>query len=175
MKYALLAITFSLKILFANEYFLLPEHSSDALYALKKRVDDSKSKITFISAQKPDRELFSALRNALQRGVELDVITTSLELAASLAIYKNSHVMLLHTTDSETLRLNLLIIDGKSACSSSIGFSAAAMNRNSALFECSMDTSATTFYQYAAKQLKNRSDSYFIKGASKNYEDIHGF
>jgi hypothetical protein len=162
MKYALLTIIFSLKILFANEYFLLPDNSSDALYALKKRIDSAKSEITLISSQKLDRQLFLAVRNALKRGVKTDVITTSFELAASLAIYKNCHVMLLRTTDPKTLQLNLLLADKTSACSSGIGFSASVMSRNSALFECSEERSKITFYLYAVKQIKSRCESYFI-------------
>ncbi|OQX58711.1 MAG: hypothetical protein B5M52_04965 [Helicobacteraceae bacterium 4484_230] len=162
MKYTLLTIIFGLKILFANEYFLLPDNSSDALYALKKRVDSAKNEITLIGSQKLDRQLFSAIRNALKREVKLNIITTSLELASSLAVYKNSHVLLLRTSDPKTLQINLLLIDNKSSCSSGIGFSAAAMSRNSALLECSEERSKITFYRYVIKQIKSRCENYFI-------------
>ena len=163
MKQILLTLMLFTAIIRSDEYFLLPDHSSDALFALKKRINNADENIILITSSTLDKSLLNALQKALKRTVRLETITPSEQLAGTLSLYHNSRVQLLRSSSLHEFHFSLLLVDDAIVCSSALDFDRAVMRQNTAVLHCTDSKEEITFYHYIYKQLKSRSDKYFKK------------
>lgn len=166
MKPFLLSLWLLSYPVFSSETFILPDHSTDAIYFMRRDIDGAKSEIRLITPHLQDRRLRDALQKAAFKGVSITIITQeeSITDAAYLTQFKMVDVRIikgLHSDHAEgRLRLSLLIIDDRSICTSSSSFDDESITRDIALIECTDDTQRRRHAMTIANTLYERSAPY---------------
>jgi len=161
MKKTIIIWSLLLSIVYGSNSFLLPDESSDALYALKQKIKSAKSTIILLTPYTIDKSLRKAIIKQLSHQVSFKLITSSEEFASTFAIYKNSDVNLLRSANLLSLQINLLLIDGKTGCLSTVAFENTVTRAKTGIITCSSNSEDITFYQSVIKRLDQRSDPYF--------------
>ncbi|MEN8146022.1 MAG: hypothetical protein ABFR02_00220 [Campylobacterota bacterium] len=146
--------------LYANEHYLLPEHKSDLMYTLKKKIDRAEH-ITIVTGELENPSLAKSIEKAIKRGARFHLITTHHKSAAYFAKYKNTRVHLPASRDlSEKFALNLLLIDESDVCFSTLAFSEAVVKRSIGEVICTTNREEIDFAQEIKKRFTERFEDY---------------
>lgn len=144
----------------ANEHYLLPEHKSDLLHALKQKVDRART-ITIICSELESPSLAGSIEKALLKGSDLHLVTTSLNSAAYYAKYKNTLVKVPRSEHlDEKFSLNMLIIDRSDICFSTVAFSEALLKSHIGSVVCTTDNEDIAFGKKVEKSFLERFEAY---------------
>ena len=160
----LLALTLSMIMfsisLCANEHYLLPEHKSDLLHSLKRKIERS-HEFTIITRHLESPQLSKSIEKALKKSGRFHLITTDLRSAAYYAKYKNTTV---DVPSSEQLvdsfRLNILIIDRSDVCFSTLAFSEAVLKNSVGNVFCSTNAEDIAFAKELEERFTHRFEAY---------------
>ncbi len=150
-----------LSVVYGNSFFLLPDQSSDALYALKQKIKAAQNSIVLITPFALDKSLRKAIIKRLPYLDTFTLITSSEKIAGSFAIYKNSDVKLLRSDNVHNLQMTLLLIDERHGCLSSVGLIKNITRSQTGIITCSSTSEEIDFYQSVIRRLDLRSDAYF--------------
>ena len=160
MKKFVLIWSLFLSIIQGSDAFLLPDQSSDALYTLKQKIKTAKNSIILLTSSDIDASLRKAIVKQLSSDVKFKLITSSEKTAGSFAIYRNSSVFVLRSNSSHNLQTNLLVIDGKTGCLSTLGLDNVITRQQTGIILCSDQSKDIVFYQSVIDRLSLRSDPY---------------
>lgn len=150
----------------ADESFILPDNTSDALYFLKRNIDSANKELTIITPHLKSQKLRNSLEKSSAKGVHVTIITHSEPIgdAAYLAQFKDIDVNIIQGQQSDhqkgRLALSLLLIDNKYACISTSAFDERLMRHDIALIECTSDSQRLRHYTDIIETQLRRSKSY---------------
>ena len=141
-------------VLAAESAFVLPHRWQDARHALTETIRTAPSRIVVVTDRADDAYIRRALRDALERGKRVTLITASESTAAQWAVYKSAEVCILPAT--EPLAFSLVAAD-TDACSASLPLSTEALRSRYGIVRCG-DSKA---FDETIRLLKRECRAYF--------------
>ncbi len=155
-----IGVMFLTLTLTANEHYLLPEHKSDLIHTLKRKIERANN-ITIITSGLDNPSLSKSIEKALKKGAHFHLLTTDITDAAYYAKYKNTTVKV-PTSDrlTDNYSLNILLIDESDVCFSSLSFSEAILKRNIGEVICTTNREEIGFAIDIEKRFSKRFEDY---------------
>jgi len=160
--YISLTFTFFLLIttLQANEYYLLPEHKSDLIHTLKRKIERA-HRLTIITAELESQTLSRSIEKLLKKEHHFTLITPSISAAAYYAKYKNSKVYLPPAQRPlKHFNINILIIDKSDICISSLPFKEQLLRQSQGTVSCTTTKEEVDFGVELIKKYQQRFERY---------------
>ena len=146
--------------LHANEHYLLPEHKSDLLHSLKRKIERADS-ITIITTSLDHTSLSNSIEKALKKKAKLQLITTDMLSAANYSKYKSTTVKVPSSKRlTDNFHLNILLIDRSDVCFSTLSFSDTVLNTNIGEVTCTTNSEEIAFALDIAKRFSERFEDY---------------
>ena len=156
---AIIATTLTL-VLTANEHYLLPEHKSDLIHTLKRKIERAGT-ITIITSKLESPALTKSIEKSLTNKARFHLLTTDMTSAAYYAKYKNSSVKVPHSNRLiENFHLNILLIDESDVCFSTLAFSESVWKRDIGEVICTTDREEIDFAIDVRRRFKERFEDY---------------
>ncbi len=152
---ALLSLTLN-----ANEHYLLPEHNSDLLHTLKRKIERAEN-ITVITSGLSNPSLAKSIEKALTNGATFHLITSDLDSAAYYAKYKNTTVSVPASDRiAGQFHLNMLSIDESNVCFSTLAFDAAVLTSRIGEVICTTGREEIVFAKEIEQRFTERFEDY---------------
>ena len=146
--------------LIANEHYLLPEHKSDFMHTLKRKIARAES-ITIISSRLDNPSLSKSIEKAIKHGAAFHLITTDLTSASFYAKYKNTQVDVPTSQRlRETFNLNILLIDRSDVCFSTLAFDEAVLKKEIGMVTCTTNKEDIAFAINIEQDFTERFEDY---------------
>lgn len=154
------ATTLLFNTLDANEHYLLPEHNSNLIYALKQKISRAET-ITIISGELQSPLLGRSIEKAIANDRRFHLITADLNTAAYYAKYKNSIVKVpVSDRPMKNFSLTLLLIDESDICFSSLAFSEALLRTQIGEVICTTNREEIAFGKQIKAAFMERFEDY---------------
>ncbi len=144
----------------ANEHYLLPEHQSDLMHTLKRKIARAEN-ITIITSGLSNPSLAKSIEKALTDGATFHLITPDLDTAAYYAKYKNTTVKVpVSNRVTEQFHLNVLSIDGSDVCISTLAFDTAVLTKRIGEVICTTSREEIAFAKEIEQRFNERFEDY---------------
>ncbi len=144
----------------ANEHYLLPEHKTDLIHTLKRKIERAEN-ITLIVTELDDASLGKSIEKALRRGASLELITPDMQTAAYYAKYRNTAVRVPSNSRSDdSFTLNILLIDKSDVCFSTVGFNETQLGKATGMAVCTTQKEEIDFASGIEKRLHEHFENY---------------
>ena len=155
-----IGVMFLTLTLTANEHYLLPEHKSDLMHTLKRKIERANS-ITMITSGLDSPSLAKSIEKALKKGAYFHLLTTDITDAAYYAKYKNTTVKVPASNRmADSFSLNILLIGESDVCFSTLSFSEAILKRNIGEVICTTNREEIIFAKEIEKRFTERFEDY---------------
>jgi len=156
----LLGITLFTLSLNANEHYLLPEHQSDLMHTLKRKIARAEN-ITIITSGLMNPSLAKSIEKGLTNGAVFHLITTDLATAAYYAKYKNTTVKVPASDRvAENFQLNIFSINGSDVCFSTLSFNTEDLTKQIGEVICTTAQEEIIFAEEIEKRFNERFEDY---------------
>ncbi len=147
-------------LLIANEHYLLPEHKSDLLHTLKRKIERAQS-FTIITSGLDNPALSKSIEKALKKERHFTLITTDLPTAAYYAKYKNTTVKIPRSGRMrDDFYLNILIVDESDVCFSTLPFNETVLKKAIGEVTCTTEREEIGFALDIQKRFTERFEDY---------------
>lgn len=156
---SIIATTLTLALT-ANEHYLLPEHKSDLMHTLKRKIERGGT-ISIITSKLDSPSLTKSIEKSLVNEAYFHLTTTDMATAAHYAKYKNSTVKVPRSNRlTENFYLNILLIDESDVCFSTLPFSESIWKRAIGEVICTTDSEEISFALDIKRRFTERFDDY---------------
>lgn len=144
----------------ANEHYLLPEHQSDLMHTLKRKIERAGT-ITLITRKLDSPSLTKSIEKSLLNKASFHLITTDMATAAYYAKYKNSSVKIPRSNRlTEIFHLNILLIDESDVCFSTLPLSEGIWKREIGEVICTTEREEIDFALDIKRRFTERFEDY---------------
>ena len=146
--------------LIANEHYLLPEHKSNLMNTLKRKISRAQN-VTIISSRLDNTSLSKSIEKAIRHGAKFHLITADLTSASFYAKYKNTQIDVPSSPRlRETFNLNILLIDKSDVCFSTLAFDETALKKEVGMVTCTTNREDIAFALDIKKRFTERFEDY---------------
>jgi len=144
----------------ANEHYLLPEHKSDLIHTLKRKIERA-GVVTIITSKLESPGLKKSIEKSLANSGNLHLITTDITSAAVFSKYKNSTVKVPKSKRLiDSFHLNVILIDKSDVCFSALAFDERIWSREIGEVICTTNSEEVDFARHLKQRFSDRFEDY---------------